>query len=41
MNKIQIGDPIPAFNLKDRYGNYFNISSLPGRIKLLYFSILF
>jgi len=37
MNKIQIGDPIPAFTLKDQNGNYFDISSLLGRKKLVIF----
>jgi len=37
MNKIQIGDPIPSFTLKDQNGNDFDISSflgglVPGRV---------
>jgi hypothetical protein len=39
MNKIQIGDPIPSFTLKDQNGNDFDISSFLGRKNLLYFSI--
>jgi len=37
MNKIQIGDTIPSFTLKDQNGNDFNISSLLGRKKLVIF----
>jgi thioredoxin-dependent peroxiredoxin len=37
MNKIQIGDPIPSFTLKDQNGNDFDISSLLGRKKLVIF----
>ena len=37
MNKIQIGDMIPAFTLKDQDGNDFDISSLLGRKKLVIF----
>jgi len=37
MNKIQIGDSIPSFTLKDQNGNDFNISSLLGRKKLVIF----
>jgi peroxiredoxin Q/BCP len=37
MEKIQIGDTIPAFSLKDQYGNDFDISSLLGRKKLVIF----
>ncbi|HUX95790.1 MAG TPA: peroxiredoxin [Bacteroidales bacterium] len=37
MNKIQIGDPIPFFTLKDQNGNDFDISSLLGRKKLVIF----
>jgi len=37
MNKIQLGDPIPSFTLKDQNGNDFDISSflgglVPGRV---------
>jgi len=37
MNKIQIGDLIPSFTLKDQNGNDFNISTLLGRKKLVIF----
>jgi peroxiredoxin Q/BCP len=37
MNKIQIGDLIPSFALKDQYGNDYDISSLLGRKKLVIF----
>jgi peroxiredoxin Q/BCP len=37
MKKIQIGDTIPAFTLKDQNGNDFDISSLLGRKKLVIF----
>jgi thioredoxin-dependent peroxiredoxin len=37
MNKIQIGDPVPAFTLKDQNGNDFDISSFLGRKKLVIF----
>lgn len=37
MIKIQIGDMIPLFVLKDQNGNDFNISSLLGRKKLVIF----
>jgi peroxiredoxin Q/BCP len=37
MNKIQIGDLIPSFALKDQNGNDFDISSLLGRKKLVIF----
>ena len=37
MNKIQIGDKIPSFTLKDQNGNDFDISSLLGRKKLVIF----
>jgi thioredoxin-dependent peroxiredoxin len=37
MNKIQVGDPIPSFTLKDQNGNDFDISSLLGRKKLVIF----
>ena len=37
MKKIQVGDTIPAFTLKDQYGNDFDISSLLGRKKLVIF----
>jgi peroxiredoxin Q/BCP len=37
MNKIQIGDTIPSFALKDQNGNDFDISSLLGRKKLVIF----
>jgi thioredoxin-dependent peroxiredoxin len=37
MNKIQIGDTIPPFALKDQNGNDFDISSLLGRKKLVIF----
>jgi peroxiredoxin Q/BCP len=37
MNKIQVGDLIPSFNLKDQNGNDFDISSLLGRKKMVIF----
>jgi peroxiredoxin Q/BCP len=37
MNRIQIGDIIPTFALKDQNGNDFDISSLLGRKKLVIF----
>ena len=37
MNKIQIGDIIPSFTLKDQNGNDFDISTLLGRKKLVIF----
>jgi len=37
MNRIQIGDIIPPFTLKDQNGNYFDISILLGRKKLVIF----
>jgi thioredoxin-dependent peroxiredoxin len=37
MNKIQIGDTMPSFVLKDQNGNDFDISSLLGRKKLVIF----
>ena len=37
MNKIQIGDTIPYFALKDQNGNDFDISSLLGRKKMVIF----
>jgi len=37
MNKIQIGDQIPSFSLKDQDGNNFDISNLLGRKKLVIF----
>jgi peroxiredoxin Q/BCP len=37
MKKIQVGDTIPAFTLKDQNGNDFDISSLLGRKKLVIF----
>jgi len=37
MNKIQIGDTIPSFTLKDQNGNDFDISSVLGRKKLVIF----
>jgi len=37
MNKIQIGDMIPSFTLKDQNDNDFDISSLLGRKKLVIF----
>jgi peroxiredoxin Q/BCP len=37
MNKIQVGDKIPSFNLKDQHGNDFDISSFLGRKKLVIF----
>jgi len=37
MNKIQTGDQIPSFSLKDQDGNDFDISSLLGRKKLVIF----
>jgi peroxiredoxin Q/BCP len=37
MNRIQIGDTIPSFTLKDQNGNDFDISSLLGKKKLVIF----
>jgi peroxiredoxin Q/BCP len=37
MNKIQIGDTIPTFILKDEKGNDFDISTLVGSKKLVIF----
>jgi thioredoxin-dependent peroxiredoxin len=37
MNRIQIGDTIPSFTLKDQDGNDFEITSLLGRKKLVIF----
>ena len=37
MNKIQIGDSVPAFTLKDQNGNDFDISTFLGRKKLVIF----
>jgi thioredoxin-dependent peroxiredoxin len=37
MNKIQTGDQIPSFTLKDQNGNDFDISPLLGRKKLVIF----
>ena len=37
MNKIQIGDTIPSFTLKDQNGKEFDISSVLGRKKLVIF----
>jgi thioredoxin-dependent peroxiredoxin len=37
MNRIQVGDKIPSFTLKDQNGNDFEISSLLGRKKLVIF----
>jgi peroxiredoxin Q/BCP len=37
MKKIQKGDLIPSFTLKDQNGNDFNISSFIGRKKLVIF----
>jgi len=37
MNKIQIGDKIPSFTLKDQNGNDFDIFSFLGRKKLVIF----
>jgi peroxiredoxin Q/BCP len=37
MKKIQVGDTIPPFTLKDQNGNDFDISSLLGRKKLVIF----
>jgi peroxiredoxin Q/BCP len=37
MKKIQVGDTIPAFTLKDQFGNDFDISTLLGRKKLVIF----
>jgi len=37
MNKIQVGDTIPSFTLKDQNGNDFDISTLLGRKKLVIF----
>lgn len=37
MNKIQVGDTVPSFTLKDQDGNVFDISTLLGRKKLVIF----
>ena len=37
MNKIQVGDTIPCFTLKDQNGNDFDISTLLGKKKLVIF----
>jgi peroxiredoxin Q/BCP len=37
MNRIQIGDIIPSFKLKDQSGIDFDISNLLGRKKLVIF----
>jgi len=37
MNKIQIGDTIPFFTLKDQNGNDFDISNFLGRKKMVLF----
>ena len=37
MSKIQVGDIIPPFTLKDQDGNDFDISTLLGRKKLVIF----
>jgi thioredoxin-dependent peroxiredoxin len=37
MNKIQVGNKIPAFILKDQNGNDFDISSFLGKKKLVLF----
>ena len=37
MNKIQVGDTIPSFTLKDQNGNDFDISSFLGRKKMVIF----
>jgi len=37
MNKIQVGNTVPSFALKDQNGNDFEISSLLGRKKLVIF----
>jgi thioredoxin-dependent peroxiredoxin len=37
MKKIQVGDTIPSFALKDQNNNHFDISSLLGRKKLVIF----
>jgi peroxiredoxin Q/BCP len=37
MKKIQVGDMIPSFNLKDQNGTDFYISSLLGRKKMVIF----
>jgi peroxiredoxin Q/BCP len=37
MNKIQVGDTIPVFTLKDQNGKDFEISSVLGRKKLVIF----
>jgi peroxiredoxin Q/BCP len=37
MNKIQVGDTVPSFILKDQNGNDFDISTLLGRKKLVIF----
>jgi peroxiredoxin Q/BCP len=37
MNKIQIGDTVPSFTLKDQNGNIFDISPLLGKKKLVIF----
>jgi len=37
MKKIQVGDTIPGFTLKDQNGNDFDISTLLGKKKLVIF----
>ena len=37
MNRIQVGDKIPSFTLKDQNGNDFDISTLLGSKKLVIF----
>jgi thioredoxin-dependent peroxiredoxin len=37
MNRIQVGDTIPSFSLKDQNGNDFDISTFLGRKKLVIF----
>jgi thioredoxin-dependent peroxiredoxin len=37
MHKIQVGDTIPSFTLKDQNGNDFDISTFLGRKKLVIF----
>jgi len=37
VNRIKVGDQVPAFTLKDQHGNDFDISPLLGRKKLVIF----
>ena len=37
VNRIQVGDIIPSFTLKDQSGNDFHISNFIGRKKLVVF----